>query len=70
MPREVSAAFAAGRHPDYIDVRAQPGDPDGLAVLGTRAAAICLLESFIEHALRLDGCKSGLRRTTSRSAGE
>jgi hypothetical protein len=23
---------------------------------------VCVLEGFIEHALRLDGCKSGLRR--------
>jgi predicted NBD/HSP70 family sugar kinase len=65
---EVAGAFAAGRNPDYIAIRPQPAEPDGVAVLGARSAAICVLESFIEHALRLDGCTSGLRRTSSRLA--
>lgn len=70
MRAEVSGAFAAGKHPDYIAVRAQPSGEKELALLGARAAAICVLESFIEHALRLDGCKSGLRRSGSRAPVE
>jgi hypothetical protein len=30
---------------------------------------VCVLESFIEHALRLDGCKIGPRRSTTSSQG-
>ena len=70
MMAEASGAFAAGKRPGYIAVRAQPPGEQGLAQLGARAAAICVLESFIEHALRLDGCNSGLRRSSSRTPAE
>jgi predicted NBD/HSP70 family sugar kinase len=61
--QEVDRAFAAGNQPDYLTVRAFPAEPRDAELLGARAAAICVLESFIEHALRLDGCTTTLRRT-------
>jgi hypothetical protein len=42
--------------------KAEHAEPEELALLGARAAAACVLESFIEHALRLDGCTTTLRR--------
>jgi predicted NBD/HSP70 family sugar kinase len=67
--QELSYAFTASDRPDYLTIRAFPADPRDFALLGAQAAAACVLESFIEHALRLDGCKTGLRRsTTSRQA--
>ena len=59
---EVSRAFAAGNQPGYLTVRAFPAEPAEAELLGARAAAVCVLESFIEHALRLDGCTTTLRR--------
>ena len=67
--QELSYAFTASDQPDYLTIRAFPADPQDFALLGAQAAAACVLESFIEHALRLDGCKTGPRRsTTSRQA--
>jgi hypothetical protein len=60
--QEVNRAFAAGDHNDYLTVRAFPTRPEDIALLGARAAAVCVLESFIEHALRLDGCTTTMRR--------
>jgi predicted NBD/HSP70 family sugar kinase len=60
--QEVLQAFAAGSQPEYLAIRALPARPEDLALLGARAAAVCVLESFIEHALRLDGCTTTLRR--------
>ena len=60
--QEVSRAFAAGDRDDYLTVRAFPARSEEVALLGARAAAVCVLESFIEHALRLDGCTTTLRR--------
>jgi predicted NBD/HSP70 family sugar kinase len=65
--QEVDRAFSAGNQPDYLAVRALPARPDDAALLGARAAAVCVLESFIEHALRLDGCTTALRRTATGS---
>jgi len=65
---EVTRAFAASDEPDYLRIRAFPPDPRDLALLGARAAAVCVLESFIEHALRLDGCKPAPRRSTQATA--
>ena len=62
MRTEVARAFAASDEPDYVRIRAFPPDPEEVALLGARAAAVCVLESFIEHALRLDGCRSVPRR--------
>jgi len=62
---EVSHAFAASDQPDYLRIRAFPANPHDAALLGAQAAAVCVLESFIEHALRLDGCKTGSRRSTT-----
>jgi hypothetical protein len=59
---EATNAFAASDQPDYLTIRALPAEAQKTALLGAKAAAVCVLESFIEHALRLDGCKSGLRR--------
>ena len=59
---EVTRAFAARDEPDYLRIRAFPPDPKDVALLRARAAAVCVLESFIEHTLRLDGCKPGPRR--------
>jgi predicted NBD/HSP70 family sugar kinase len=65
--QELSYAFTASDQPDYLRIRAFPANPQDFALLGAQAAAVCVLESFIEHALRLDGCKTGPRRgTTSR----
>ena len=62
MRHEVSRAFASGNQPDYLTVRAFSAEPAEAELLGARAAAVCVLESFIEHALRLDGCTTTLRR--------
>jgi len=59
---ELDRAFAAGNQPDYLAVHAFPAEPEDAELLGARAAAVCVLESFIEHALRLDGCTTTLRR--------
>ena len=66
MRKEATGAFAASGQPEYITVRPLPAGTGG-ALLGAKAAAVCVLESFIEHALRLDGCSSGLRRTSTGS---
>ena len=63
--QEVTRAFAASDQPGYLRIRAFPPDPQDVALLGAQAAAECVLESFIEHALRLDGCKTGSRRSTA-----
>jgi predicted NBD/HSP70 family sugar kinase len=63
--QELTRAFAASDQPDYLRIRAFPANPHEVALLGAQAAAECVLESFIEHALRLDGCKPGSRRSTS-----
>lgn len=67
---ETSRAFAARDEPDYLRIRAFPPDLQDVALLGARAAAVCVLESFIEHALRLDGCKLGPRRSSSQAPAE
>lgn len=52
---EVSQAFnAPGLE---LDVRQLPADASELALLGVKAAATCVFQSFIEHALRLYGCQ-------------
>ena len=65
--QELSYAFTASDQPDYLTIRAFPADPLDFALLGAQAVAVCVLESFIEHALRLDGCKTGPRRSTPSS---
>ena len=62
VEREAEGAFAASGRPGYLTVRPLPAKPEDAALLGAKAAAICVLESFIEHALRLDGCTTTLRR--------
>ena len=54
---EAARAFAASDQDDYLRVQAFSAQPEEVALLGARAAAVCVLESFIEHALRLDGCE-------------
>ncbi len=63
--QEVTRAFAAGNPSDYLTVRPFPAKPEDVALLGAKAAAVCVLESFIEHALRLDGCTTALRRPST-----
>jgi predicted NBD/HSP70 family sugar kinase len=65
--QEATSAFAASDQPDYLRIRAFPANPHDAALLGAQAAAVCVLESFIEHALRLDGCKTAPRRSTASS---
>jgi len=65
--QELSYAFTAPDQPDYLRIRAFPAHPQDFALLGAQAVAVCVLESFIEHALRLDGCKTGPRRSTPSS---
>ena len=65
--QELTSAFAASDQPDYLRIRAFPANPHDAALLGAQAAAVCVLESFIEHALRLDGCKTASRRSTANS---
>ena len=57
---EIKSAFAnAGRDVNqYLTFQQFEVDPTAGAFLGARAAAVCVLESFIEHALRVDGCRS------------
>jgi predicted NBD/HSP70 family sugar kinase len=63
---EALNVFAAGhQEPEYLRIRKLPPAPSDMALLGARAAAECVLESFIEHALRLDGCSLSLRRTAT-----
>ena len=59
---ETARAFAARAEPGYLRIRAFPPDPRHVALLVARAGAVCVLESFIEHALWLDGCQPGSRR--------
>lgn len=63
--QEVASAFAAGDNGSYLKIEPFPARPEDLALLGARAAAVCVLESFIEHALRLDGCPTTLRRPST-----
>jgi len=63
--QELGYAFTASDQPDYLRIRTFPANPQDFALLGAQAAAVCVLESFIEHALRLDGCKTGPRRSTT-----
>ena len=63
--QEVTSAFAASAKGEYLEIRPLPTKPEDLALLGARAAAVCVLESFIEHALRLDGCTTTLRRPST-----
>ena len=65
--QEATRAFAASDQPDYLRIHALPENPRDAALLGAQAAAVCVLESFIEHALRLDGCKTGSGRSTTSS---
>lgn len=60
---EISQAF---NPPTRYEVRALPDDLSELALLGAKAAAACVLQGFIEHALRIDGCQS-TRRTAARA---
>ncbi|MFI6779282.1 ROK family protein [Nocardia sp. NPDC050412] len=54
---EIRSAFATAGDPDgFLTVSSLPADRDHRAKLGAKAAAVCVLESFIEHALRLDEC--------------
>ncbi len=62
----MAAAFAASQHPDCIVLLDLPAPQADNALPGARAAAICVPESCIEHALRLDGCTLGLRRASSK----
>jgi predicted NBD/HSP70 family sugar kinase len=61
---EVSHAFAASARPDYLTIEPFPEHSDEITLLGAKAAAVCVLQSFIEHALRLDNCTPGSRRGT------
>ncbi len=65
--QEATRAFAASDQPGYLKIHAFPENPRDAALLGAQAAAVCVLESFIEHALRLDGCKTGSGRSTTSS---
>jgi predicted NBD/HSP70 family sugar kinase len=67
--QETTRAFAASDQPGYLSIHAFPANPQDVALLGAQAAGVCVLESFIEHALRLDGCKTGTRRSTTSSQG-
>jgi len=67
METETNRAFAAGGPDDYLGIEAFPAGSDEVALLGAKAAAVCVLQSFIEHALRLDSCKPGSRRITASS---
>ncbi|WP_139830922.1 ROK family protein [Mycobacterium paraense] len=56
---EIVTAFGnRGRDPDqFLRFAPFPGEREEIAVLCARAAAVCVLQAFIEHALRVDGCK-------------
>jgi predicted NBD/HSP70 family sugar kinase len=69
MYQEVISAFAAGSQDKYLTIRPLPAQPEELALSGARAAAVCVIESFIQHALRLDGCTTTLRRPSSPGSG-
>jgi hypothetical protein len=60
---EIDLAF---NPPTRKEVRALPDNFTELALHGAKAAAACVLQSFIEHALRVDGCQS-TRRTAART---
>ena len=67
LKTEVTRAFAASTHPDYLEIEPFPERSGEVELLGAKAAAVCVLQSFIEHALRLDDCKPGSRRGTTGS---
>jgi predicted NBD/HSP70 family sugar kinase len=56
---EITSAFAnKDLDPEkYLNFVPLPSEPEELAILLARAAAACVFESFIEHALKLDGCQ-------------
>jgi predicted NBD/HSP70 family sugar kinase len=57
---EMSHAYSTGARFTNLTPRSlEEGDS---AVLGARAAAVCLLNSFLDHARGLDGCPIPLRR--------
>ena len=58
---EASRAFGATDQSDYLTIQPFPQDQESVALLGAKAAAACVFESFIEHALRLDGCRPAAR---------
>ena len=66
--QEVGRALAADDEDGYLTVRAFPTEPGDAELLGASAAAVCVLESFIEHALRLDAARRYWRRPARTSA--
>lgn len=65
---EATQAFAASDRLDYLTIRSLPADISEAGLLGAEAAAACVLESFIEHALRLDSCPAPRRAPVSQSS--
>lgn len=54
---ELDEAFAVTDQPrDNADFVSLPTEPGDLNRLGAHAAAVCVVEAFIEHALGLDNC--------------
>lgn len=60
--REAKTAFSAADSADGLTVQCLPETPVELRALAAKAAAACVLERFIEHALRIDGCQAELKR--------
>jgi predicted NBD/HSP70 family sugar kinase len=67
---EITSAFAnKDQLPErYLEFRPLPSDTKEIAVLLARAAAACVFESFIEHALKTDGCQPDGRNRPSTAA--
>lgn len=67
---EIEEAFAVAGKPlgDFLKFRELPDSATEIAILGARAAAVCVLETFIEHAFKLDACERPERSPASKTA--
>jgi predicted NBD/HSP70 family sugar kinase len=63
---EIRDAFATPSR--RLPVEELPSDSKQLAKDGAKAAAVCVLQSFIEHALGIDGCTKADKPEKKRSA--
>jgi hypothetical protein len=65
---EMTNAYSTGAEDAHLEVRRLPADDLPVPVYGARAAAICVLDSFLNHARGLDGCPTPLRRISREAA--
>jgi predicted NBD/HSP70 family sugar kinase len=66
MKEEMEGAYSTGA--EEIALTLNPLTAENTAVLGATAAAMCVLDGFINHARGLDGCPTPQRRVSRDSA--